>query len=82
METTDYASALIERFYSTNNIVLGPLLGYPVTMHSIIPPGPYDAAQSPLSNEVKIDANPAYVTQSRGTVPNCTSGKIKLTPPA
>ena len=30
-------------------------------MHSVIPHGPYDTAQSPLSDEVKMETNPAYV---------------------
>ena len=55
--------ALIKRFYFPDNIVLLILcfLGYTVAMHSVIPPGPYDTAQSALSDKVKMDTNPAYV---------------------
>ena len=54
-----FLSALIERFYSTDKIVLDPLLCYLVAMHSVIPPGPYNAAQSPLSDEVNCGCTTA-----------------------
>jgi len=65
LQCPDYASvpmcsnwkALLCRYNSSTN----PFLGYPIAMHSVIPPGPYDTVQSALSDEVKMDTNPAYV---------------------